>query len=42
MARLSADEKKWQAQSDARVLAEADIIKNTPTRINASACGVCA
>ena len=34
MAGLTAQDKKWQAESDVRSLAEADIIRQTPGRLN--------
>ena len=30
---LSADEKRWRAESDARTLAESEVIKNDPPRL---------
>ena len=35
--RLSAEEKRWQAEQDARTLAEADVIRKTPSRLTAAA-----
>ena len=36
MARISAEEKRWQAEQDARTLAEADVIRKTPSRLTAA------
>lgn len=33
---VSAEEKKWQAESDARTLAEAEVIKGDPDRLKAA------
>lgn len=33
---LTAEQKKWQAESDAHILAEANVIKTTPARVNAA------
>lgn len=34
--RMTALDKKWQAEADARTLADADAIKETPTRMSAA------
>ena len=36
MASLSADEKRWRAESDARTLAEANVITGDSTRLKAA------
>lgn len=36
MAGISADEKRWRAESDARALAEANVISTDPTRLKAA------
>jgi len=33
---MTAQDRKWQAESDARALAEADVIKKTPVRLKAA------
>ena len=33
---MEAEEKKWQAENDARTLAEADVINNDPERLEAA------
>jgi len=33
---VAAQDKKWQAESDARALAEADVIRKTPVRLKAA------
>lgn len=33
---MSVEDKKWQAQSDARTLAEAEVIKGDPERLKAA------
>ena len=35
-ANMTVQDKKWQAESDARALVEADIIKKTPGRLQAA------
>lgn len=34
--KLTKEEKQWQAESDARLLAGAEVVKNTPTRLKAA------
>ena len=36
MAKPTAQDRQWQAESDARTLADADVIKETPTRMSAA------
>lgn len=31
---VTAQDKKWQGESDARTLAEVDVIRTTPSRLN--------
>jgi len=33
MVKMTAQDKKWRAESDARTLAEADVIRKTPGRL---------
>lgn len=35
-AKMSAEDKKWQAENDARTLAEAEVIKNDSSRLKAA------
>jgi len=34
--KLTAEEKRWQAESDAHTLAESEVIKGDPTRLEAA------
>jgi len=36
MARITEEERRWAAESDARALAEANVIRNDPTRLQAA------
>ena len=37
MVKMTAQDKKWRAESDARTLAEADVIRKTPGRLSLAA-----
>jgi hypothetical protein len=36
MARMTEEERRWAAESDARALAEANVIRNDPSRLQAA------